>query len=467
MNTPYVRFQSLRSFIDGPILLLCMWWGQLLFPGNELKENQPFSYLFLVLLLVSWYLAAQITKIYSDLRTNKFSEEIVYIASTVSLHAIFLTSLLFFFRADVSFSNFFLLFYLLSVFLLVIITKYILRKYLHHSIYQGKLSEKVLLIGSTPAAQNFIETIERHAYYGYQCLGFLDNEKKELNGCKYFGKIADLKKIIETQEVDEVIIALPNSAHEEIKYSIEICDHLAKRARIIPDLYFYASSNIQINTIGLLPVINLRSLPQDRFGNRLLKRTFDILFAACFFLFIAWWLFPIIALLIKLSSKGPVYFKQERWGLNNELIICYKFRTMLHGSPQLDHEGKLIQSSRNDERVTTIGKYLRKFNLDELPQFWNVLKGDMSVVGPRPHPTPLNKSAIVEVQYYLLRHLVKPGITGWAQVNGSRGEMVSKNEIEERINYDLYYIHRWTFRLDCWIILQTVVNLIRGDDRAY
>jgi putative colanic acid biosynthesis UDP-glucose lipid carrier transferase len=353
------------------------------------------------------------------------------------------------------------------VFVLVILTKYILRKYLHRSIYQGKLSEKVLLIGSTPAAHNFIDTIQRHAYYGYQCLGFLDNEKTSLNGCTYLGKIDALKQVIEEHDIDEVIIALPNAAHQEIKFSIETCDHLAKRTRIIPDLYFYASSNIQINTIGLLPVINLRSLPQDRFGNKILKRAFDLVFASCFFLLIAWWLFPMIALLIKLSSKGPVYFKQERWGLNNQQMVCYKFRTMRHGSPQLDENGQLIQSSRNDERVTTIGKYLRKYNLDELPQFWNVLKGDMSVVGPRPHASPLNKSAMEEVQYYLLRHLVKPGITGWAQVNGSRGELVNKVAIEERINYDLYYIHRWTFRLDCWIILQTVVNLIKGDDRAY
>jgi putative colanic acid biosynthesis UDP-glucose lipid carrier transferase len=467
MNTPYIYFQSLRSFIDSPILLLCIWLSQLLFPGNEIKENHPYSYFFILLLLASWYLSAQITKIYNDLRTNKFSEEIVYIASTVSLHAVFLTSLLFFFRTYVSFSNFFLIFYLLSVFLMVIITKYILRKYLHHSIYQGKLSEKVLLIGSTPAAHNFIETIDSHAYYGYQCIGFLDNKKKELNGCKYLGKITDLTKIIETYEVDEVIIALPNSAHDEIKYSIGICDHLAKRVRIIPDLYFYASSNIQINTIGLLPVINFRSLPQDLYSNRLLKRIFDIIFSGSFFFFISWWLFPIIVVLIKLSSKGPVFFKQERWGLNNELIICYKFRTMLHGSSQLDNEGRLIQSSRNDERVTKIGKYLRKFNLDELPQFWNVLIGNMSVVGPRPHPTPLNKSAIKEVQFYLLRHLVKPGITGWAQVNGSRGELVNKSEIEKRRDYDLYYIHRWTFKLDCWIILQTIINQVKGDNKAY
>lgn len=467
MTKPYEIYHNIRFIIDAPILFICLWAAQN-FSGAYVPKNQSvYFYLFFLLSVASWYLAAQISKLYSDLRTNKFSEEIIYICFTILIHTIFLTSLLFFFKESIQFKNDFLLIYFGLLFSIIVVSKYIFRKYLHSIIYKGKMQEKILLIGSTPAAMNFYETINSHIYYGYKCLGFLDDQTDKLNGCTYLGKIEALPKVIEELAIDEVIIALPNSAHEQIKYSVETCDLYVKRVRIIPDLYFYTSSNIQINTIGLLPVINLRSLPQDRYYNKILKRTFDIFFSTAFFFLIGWWLFPIVAFLIKITTPGPVFFKQERWGLNNERIICYKFRTMKHGSPQLDKNGNFLQSTRNDNRITKLGKYMRKFNIDEYPQFWNVFLGNMSVVGPRPHVTPLNLSSIKEVEHYLHRHLVKPGITGWAQVNGCRGETLTTNDMQNRVNYDLYYINRWTFRLDCWIILQTVVNMLKGDDNAY
>jgi len=162
-----------------------------------------------------------------------------------------------------------------------------------------------------------------------------------------------------------------------------------------------------------------------------------------------------------------VFFQQERWGLNNERIICYKFRSMLNGSKDTDENGNYLQAIQNDHRVTRFGKYLRKTNMDELPQFWNVLLGNMSVVGPRPHPTPLNLASIETVDRYMLRHLVKPGITGLAQVNGCRGETQTPDDMQKRVNFDLFYIHKWTFWLDCQIILQTIINIFRGDQNAY
>ncbi len=321
------------------------------------------------------------------------------------------------------------------------------------------------MVGSTPAAKDFYDAINHNTYYGYKCVGFLDDEQTQLNGCKYLGKIEDLNTILPVTYADEVILALPNSQHEQIRTCIEACDYHAKRVRMIPDLYMYAASNIRINTIGLLPVINLRSLPQDRLDNKI--STFDFIFSLLFFIILGWWFMPVIALLIKLTSKGPVFFKQERWGLNNKKIICYKFRTMYYGSPETDENGDFLQASEYDKRVTPFGKFLRKWNIDEFPQFWNVLIGNMSVVGPRPHVTPLNLASIQHIDRYLLRHLVKPGITGWAQVNGSRGDTKAPGAMQRRVNYDLYYIHKWTFWLDCQIILQTVINIIKGDQNAY
>ena len=160
-------------------------------------------------------------------------------------------------------------------------------------------------------------------------------------------------------------------------------------------------------------------------------------------------------------------FKQARWGVSNEQIVCYKFRTMTIESKDVDEQGHYNQATPEDPRVTTIGRWLRRTSLDELPQFWNVLIGNMSVIGPRPHPVPLNMASLETVENYMLRHIVKPGISGWAQVNGCRGETRNVADMQKRVDHDLYYIHRWNLFFDVQIVLQTVINVIRGDQNAY
>lgn len=465
MTRPYFLYSSLRYLIDTPLLIIAFLLADHFAYTNIAGGHNPFLFPFIS--IISWYISAQVSRLYTDLRSNKFAEEIIYVMVTIILFAILLTSFLFFFRNNLELNNYFLAIYFPSIFLLIIFFKYILRKYLHAVFYSGRLQEQIILVGSTPAAKDFYDTINLHTYYGYKCIGFLDDQQTKMNGCPYLGKIEELNSILENTEVAEVIIALPNSKHEQISSTIEICDFHATRLRMIPDLYLYAASNISINTIGLLPVINLRSLPQDRWANKLLKKAFDVIFSLLFFILIGWWFMPLIALLIKLSSKGPVFFKQERWGLNNKKIVCYKFRTMYYGSPETDDKGGFLQASKDDSRVTPLGRFLREWNIDEFPQFWNVLLGNMSVVGPRPHVTPLNISSIQHVDRYMLRHLVKPGITGWAQVNGARGETSAPGAMQRRVNYDLYYIHSWTFWMDCQIVLQTIINTIKGDQNAY
>lgn len=467
MTKSYYLYSAIRYLIDVPLLILAFFIAKA-FNGQITDGDQSLNtVLFLAIAIISWYIAAQFSRIYNDLRSNKFSEEIIYIVATAFLFTILLTSLLFLFRTNFNFQNHFLYFYLGTVLILVLNFKYMLRKYLHSTFYKGELQEKIILIGSTPSAKDFYITIKKNTYYGYKCVGFLDNDTTKLEDCEYLGKIEQLEDVLTKHAVGEVIIALPNAQYQHIKTSIEICDNHAKRIRMIPDLYIYSASNHQINTIGQLPLINLRSLPQDRLANQAVKRSFDIVFSLFYFIIVGWWFMPIIAILIKLTTKGPVFFKQERWGLNNKKIICYKFRTMHVDSLEFDENGEFVQASKDDQRITKLGKKLRALNIDELPQFWNVLQGNMSVVGPRPHVTPLNLSAAQSVDRYMLRHLVKPGITGWAQVNGSRGETRAPGAMQKRVDYDLYYIHRWTFWLDCQIILQTIINIIKGNDNAY
>nr|WP_294995096.1 undecaprenyl-phosphate glucose phosphotransferase [uncultured Sediminibacterium sp.] len=467
MRKTYNRYTLIRHVIDAPLVGLSYILAHNVDRGGLIWGDAGQSSLFAILATVLWYVAASVSKLYRDRRSNKYSEEIVFIVYTLLLYAVLLSSVMFFLQKTVHYGSAFLVWHIGFLFVFLVFTKYIIRKYLHSALYQGRLYDNLLIIGVTPAAYEFYETINKYYYYGYKCIGFIDDQKKTLNGCMYYGKVTQLSQVLQQQPVDEVIIALPNEDKEKIQQCIEVCDYHKVRTRILPDIHQYSSSSVQVNNIGQLSVISIRELPLDKLENQVLKQVFDTLFATLFFLLMGWWLLPIIALAIKITSRGPVFFKQERWGLNNKKITCYKFRTMVAESSDIDDDGNYRQASKDDPRITRVGAFLRKSNLDELPQFWNVFLGNMSVVGPRPHPTPLNIEAMHTVDNYMQRHLVKPGITGWAQVNGCRGETREPGSMQRRVNFDLYYIHRWTFWLDCQIILQTVINIFRGDQNAY
>jgi putative colanic acid biosynthesis UDP-glucose lipid carrier transferase len=207
--------------------------------------------------------------------------------------------------------------------------------------------------------------------------------------------------------------------------------------------------------------------PLDFKSNCDLKRIFDIAVTLIVFLAIFIWLWPMIILAIKLDSKGPVFYKQERWGKKNKRFICLKFRSMIFNCQQFDKKGHLLQASEKDLRVTRVGKFLRRRNLDELPQFICVLLGKMSLVGPRPHPTALNLEYKEKVHDYPDRHLIKPGITGWAQIHRLRGEIKNIAQMQKRIEHDLLYIENWSFWLDVKIIFRSICLMIKGDSKAY
>ncbi|MDE3124613.1 MAG: sugar transferase [Bacteroidota bacterium] len=201
-------------------------------------------------------------------------------------------------------------------------------------------------------------------------------------------------------------------------------------------------------------------------NNSFSKRFFDVIFTSILFIFIFSWLFPIIILLIKSTSKGPVFFKQQRNGVNNTTFTCYKFRTMFAHCPNIDEQGNYLQAKAEDPRVTPVGKLLRKTSLDELPQFYNVLMGNMSIIGPRPHPIELNEVSEGVIENYTLRYLVKPGVTGWAQVSGYRGPTQTADAMQGRVNHDIWYIQNWSFWLDMKIVLLTLKTAFWGDKNA-
>ena len=426
-----------------------------------------FQFIFVAICTSTWYFASIYSKLYAERRSNKFSEEIIFIFYNSILFSVLISAILYFLQPNINLPFLQYLRFIGTIFLLATTTKYIHRKYIHSILSQGKMYDKILLVGAGASAEYFYETVNKYYYYGYKCIGFVDDEITKLNGCHYYGKIDALDKVLKQQQVDEVVITLPNDSYENIKACVDVCEVHKVQARILPDAVKYTTSSVQVDNIGMMPVLNISELPLDKWENKVVKRAFDVAFSLVFFCTLGIIFFPIIALLIKLTSKGPILFKQERWGLNNAKIICYKFRTMVRESAEVDEDGKYQITTKDDPRVTPIGKLLRRTNLDELPQFWNVLIGNMSIVGPRPHPTPMNLESMHTVENYMLRHIVPPGITGWAQVNGLRGEVKTPKDMQRRVDFDLYYIHRWTFWMDSQIILQTVINFIRGDQNAY
>jgi putative colanic acid biosynthesis UDP-glucose lipid carrier transferase len=430
-------------------------------------DLQYFSYPFFFLSIVLWFVMSVFSKIYFEKRSNKFAEEMVQMIYHSILFIVSLSSLLFFLNLNHKFPSKFVLVFANILTFLAILSKYAIRKKIHAYLNKGIFYDQVLLVGSTKAAEEFIDAVKKYYYYGYKCIGYIDDEDQLKKECTYLGNLNDLHTILRTTQIDEVFIALPTGENEKIQNCIAICDGLNIKVRILPNLSEFTSSSVYINNIGLLPVVNVGDLPLDKRENRLLKRIFDVIFSLLFFIFLGSFIFPLLAIIIKLSSKGPIFFKQERWGLNNKRITCYKFRSMYKESSDIDEDGNFQQAFKDDPRITLIGKILRKTNMDELPQFWNVLIGNMSVVGPRPHPTQLNIQSMELVDNYMLRHMVIPGITGLAQVNGCRGETRTTEDMQKRVNFDLYYIQRWNFWLDLQIIIQTVINIFRGDQNAY
>jgi len=430
-------------------------------------DLQYFSYPFFFLSIILWFVMSVFSKIYFEKRSNKFAEEMVQMIYHSILFIVSLSSVLFFLNLNHKFPSKFVLVFANILTFLAILSKYAIRKKIHAYLNKGIFYDQVLLVGSTKAAEEFIDAVKKYYYYGYKCIGYIDDQDQLKKECTYLGNLNDLHTILRSTQIDEVFIALPTGENEKIQNCIAICDGLNIKVRILPNLSEFTSSSVYINNIGLLPVVNVGDLPLDKRENRTLKRVFDIVFSLLFFIFLGSFLFPLLAIIIKLSSKGPIFFKQERWGLNNKRITCYKFRSMYKESSDLDEDGNFQQAFKDDPRITLIGKILRKTNMDELPQFWNVLIGNMSVVGPRPHPTQLNIQSMELVDNYMLRHMVIPGITGLAQVNGCRGETKTTEDMQKRVNFDLYYIQRWNFWLDLQIIIQTVINIFRGDQNAY
>lgn len=298
-----------------------------------------------------------------------------------------------------------------------------------------------------------------HPEHGYKFLGYFDDN---FNSPIIKGKVSTIKEMALSQNVDEIYCVLPYMDPKQVRDLINFGEDNFIKVRVVPDFRGFPFKGVEVQLYDFIPVLDFRPIPLDDQFNNFLKRVFDIIFSSLAIVFVISWLFPIIAIFIRMESSGPVIFKQKRSGKNNRPFVCYKFRTMT-----MNKDSDLKQATKFDKRITKVGAFLRKTNLDELPQFFNVLKGEMSVVGPRPHMLRHTEEFSKAVDKFMLRHSIKPGITGLAQAKGYRGETNTVAKIKNRVKLDRFYVENWSLLFDLKIIMMTVSSMLKGDENAY
>jgi putative colanic acid biosynthesis UDP-glucose lipid carrier transferase len=353
-----------------------------------------------------------------------------------------------------------------TFFFLLVSFRILFMKFLKYVRARGYNFRKVVIVGANATGERMNRILSKDLTYGYRVMGFFDDvvDNAEIKA-PVLGTFDAIEPYLATQKIDEMYVALHISQLEVINKLTRLCERYMVRIRYIPDFQQYTKTNrveVSFYGNGNIPVLMLRKEPLELSFNRIIKRLFDIVFSLLVFVFVLWWLFPILILLIKINSAGPVFFAQKRSGRNNESFYCLKFRTMY-----VNDQADALQATKNDSRITKVGAFLRKTSLDELPQFINVFMGNMTVVGPRPHMLSHTEQYSELINNFLVRHYAKPGITGWAQVNGYRGETKELADMEGRVEHDIWYIENWSFLLDIKIIWKTVANVFHGEKNAF
>jgi len=449
---------NFRRIIDFVIINLTFIFAAVLAqPVKELISNQL---LFILLLLqnILWFFSSGIINTYYDFNFRSFSDQIINVIKLVIIEVIFTIFFLFFIKEDL-FTRNFVGFYGIILFIFLSAKEYIIWSVLNNLRAKGRNLRNLLIIGYNEVSRQFREELSANPEFGFKFIGYIDDEVQSDE--KVLGKTEELENILTEYDIKDVVYSYAFENSEVIKFITRVCDKHAVKLTILPHLTQFSNSNIEISFLGNFPVLRFRRNKLGEFQWRIVKRTFDFLFTLVSFILVLWWVFLGIGVAIKLTSKGKVFFIQERIGRHGNHFKCYKFRIMRE-TPAND-EDKITDDS---ERVTKVGSILRKYSLDELPQFINVMKGDMSVVGPRPHAVSFDTLYSEMVEEIKLRHRVKPGITGWAQVHGLRGDVFdfeeNKIRTKKRIDFDNWYIENWSFKLDIQIIIETVWQIITG-----
>ncbi|MDE7407873.1 MAG: undecaprenyl-phosphate glucose phosphotransferase, partial [Muribaculaceae bacterium] len=378
----------------------------------------------------------------------------------VGIHALFFVSLLSFLGADdIPTVNMFEFYGMMIVMLPLSwsISRIWLKQYRNH----GYNFSRVVIVGTNPTAKRLGEALASDAGYGFRIMGFCDTARITGFKGKYIGTIDELDAYVKREHVDEIYYTLSGEKEEVLRKVMQIAEYNVVKFYYVPRISQYVGRKFVLTNIGEVPVLALRHTPLSNVINRMLKRCFDFVFSSVVLLLSPIVFIP-VAIAVKMSSPGPVFFKQMRTGYRGRTFSCWKFRTM-----RVNAGSDTLQATEHDPRKTKVGDFLRRTSIDELPQFINVWLGQMSVVGPRPHMLKHTEDYNKLVSRYMVRHEVKPGITGWAQVLGLRGQTDELWKMEKRVQADVWYIENWSFMLDLKIIVKTIINGFKGDENAF
>ncbi|MBR5323422.1 MAG: undecaprenyl-phosphate glucose phosphotransferase [Muribaculaceae bacterium] len=328
---------------------------------------------------------------------------------------------------------------------------------------KGYNFKRVVIVGARQTGQMLYKEMKSNAGYGYSFLGFFDSEEPQDEKIKslYKGGLSEVEQFCIENNVDELYCALPSAEDANIINMLQISERNTIRFFIVPEVRRFMTRTLSFGNVGAIPLLSVREEPLQKWLSRFIKRSIDLFVSGMVILFSPFWFLP-IAIAVKKSSPGPILFRQKRTGYMGRDFDCLKFRTMC-----VNKDSDTKQASRGDARITKVGAFLRKTSLDEFPQFFNVFKGDMSLVGPRPHMLKHTEDYSKLIDKYMVRHFIKPGLTGWAQVNGYRGETKTLQQMEKRVEYDIWYLEHWNVFLDIKIILLTAFGVFKGDENAF
>lgn len=466
-NHPYATFFKLLNATVDYFLLNVLLIAKLLFISSETMEtsivHSIYFHLFITNLL--WFFSSTQSKIYVNILVT---EAVTFLKRTIWALVIFFTAYLFFNLANpnlfISLDTIIPFILMLSLIILTNKILFLLVRKSHRRFWIEY--KKIVILGSNNSCKALYEHFKDYAHLGYAVEGYF-NDKPDTNspvGLKYLGKLEESVLHASQNGISEIFSTLPSEKTGLVKKLMLEADNNLIRFRVVPDIGAFTNKNVKIQYFGTFPIIIAqRNEPLQVKVNEIIKRIFDFLFAGFVTIFILSWLIPIIAIAIKIDSPcGSIFFRQLRSGKNNKPFYCLKFRSMY-----LNNDSEVLQATKNDRRITRVGAFMRRTSIDEFPQFLNVLKGNMSIVGPRPLMLKHTQKYAELIDDFMVRQFVNPGITGWAQVNGLRGETKETESMTKRIKADLWYMENWSFLLDLKIVFLTLVQILKKNENTF
>ncbi|EFU77893.1 undecaprenyl-phosphate glucose phosphotransferase [Lachnoanaerobaculum saburreum] len=450
LNRLHVLLDALVIFISYLIAYLIMYYND----DAILALSAQVYFSALIIIIPLFLILYEFFELYTPKRISGRRSEIANISRANTIGVLIVTLALYLGGKNMNMHHFsrrlVIIFYILTNVLMVFERGFI-RSFLMSIRTKGYNQKHVLLIGYSRAAEGYIDRVKQNPEWGYNIRGILDDHKERgycYNGVKVIGTISNLHMILEMNVLDEIAITLSIKEYEHLEAIVNDCEKSGVHTKFIPDYNNFIPTIPYIEDLQGLPVINIRHVPLTELHNAYIKRIVDI-FGALFGIIVFSPVMIVTAILVKLTDGGPIIYAQERVGLHNKPFKMYKFRSMAVQKPS---EEKSKWTTPNDPRVTAVGRFIRKTSIDEMPQFFNILSGNMSLVGPRPERPFYVEKFREEIPHYMIKHQVRPGLTGWAQVNGFRGD----TSIQKRIDHDLYYIENWTLGFDFKIMFLTI-----------